>query len=79
MSDRNSFLSEFMKMRKELNPGITKVSNAQQAPPKKDKASKKQEVKNPGLGHIIEKKPHKRIVIEHLQDRANALTVEKMK
>jgi len=79
MSERNSFLSEFMKMRKELNPGVVKTSTAQPAPAKKDKASKKQEVKNPGLGHIIEKKPHKRIVIEHLQEKANALTVEKMK
>lgn len=79
MSERNSFLSEFMKMRKELNPGITKVSNAPPTAPRKDKPSKKQEVLNPGLGHIIEKKPHKRIVIEHLQERANALSVEKMK
>ena len=76
---RNSFLDEFIKMRKEINPlcgvkpGVSSV-----IPARKDVPSKKAVVKDSGLAHIIEKKPHKRVVLEHLQKKANDLTTEKM-
>ena len=80
MSYRNSFLDEFIKMRKEMNPlpisgkpGVSSIT-----PARKDIPSKKAVVKDSGLAHIIEKKPHKRVVLEHLQKRANELTSEKM-
>jgi hypothetical protein len=40
---------------------------------------KELETEKPGLMGIIENKPHKRVVIEYLQDRANDLSEEKMK
>lgn len=79
MSLRNSFLDEFIKMRKEINPlphgkpGVSAVT-----PARKDVPAKKVVIKDSGLAHIIEKKPHKRVVLEHLQKRANDLTSEKM-
>ena len=79
MPELNSFLAEFMKMRKEINPlphgkpGVSSVT-----PARKDKPSKKVQVRDSGLAHIIEHTPHKRVVLEHLQKRANDLTTEKM-
>ena len=79
MSHRNSFLDEFIRMRKEINPLChVKPGVAAILPAKKDIPSKKYVVKDSGLAHIIEKKPHKRVVLEHLQKRANDLTSEKM-
>jgi hypothetical protein len=79
MPELNSFLAEFIKMRKEINPlphgkpGVKTIT-----PARKDKPSKKVEIRDSGLAHIIEHKPHKKIVLEHLQKRANDLTTEKM-
>jgi hypothetical protein len=79
MPELNSFLAEFIKMRKEINPlphgkpGVNTMT-----PARKDKPSKKVVVKDSGLAHIIEHKPHKKVVLEHLQKRANDLTTEKM-
>ena len=79
MPEINSFLADFMKMRKEINPlphgkpGVTSIT-----PARKDKPSKTAVVRDSGLAHIIEHKPHKRVVLEYLQKHANDLTTEKM-
>ena len=80
MSYRNSFLDEFIKMRKEINPLSHVKPGVSPAviPARKDVPAKKAVVRDSGLAHIIEKKPHKRVVLEHLQKRANDLTSEKM-
>lgn len=74
-------------MRKGLSttPGPASLSPSDVLPKKskpitktKEALSEKQERKEPGLMTIIEDKPHKRIVIEYLQKRANELTERKM-
>lgn len=82
MSVVNSFLNEFIKMRKEANP-IPNAANAAGAVKRrgtntKDVAKVSRDVINGGLQRIIDEKPHKREVIDYLQERANGLTVEKM-
>jgi chemotaxis protein CheY-P-specific phosphatase CheC len=82
MSAMNSFLGEFIKMRKEMTP----PGNAANAPGAVKKAgtnTKHQskstaEVMDTSLQRIIDNKPHKKEVIEYLQERANAYTVKKM-
>jgi hypothetical protein len=74
MSAVNAFLFDFIKMRKEMQPG---------APPKKASRVKyakdtQEDSPNHTLANIIEKKPHKREVIEYLQERANAYSAEMM-
>ena len=81
MSAVNAFLKDFMEMRKGLAP--TKiVGNPKPANPetrkRKAKFKKEQETQDISLMGIIEKKPHKRVVIEFLQNRANELTEAKM-
>ena len=82
MTAVNSFLKEFINLRKELNP-TNAVRNAgvssTATPARKDKPNKRAVVVDSGLAHIIEKKPHKRVVLEHLQKKANDLTTEKMR
>jgi hypothetical protein len=87
MSSTNPFLKDFLEMRKGIAP--LKQSPAGPSPadvlPKtkngrkpKAKHTKEQTTERPGLMTIIEDKPHKRVVIEYMQYRANDLTVEKM-
>ena len=79
MPELNSFLAEFMKMRKEINPMPGgKPGVARTVPARKDKPARKAQVTDSGLAHIIEHKPPKKMVLEHLQKRANDLTTEKM-
>ena len=79
MSGHNSFLMEFIKMRKELSP-MKDASKSSGAVKLRSKVlyKKDENPENNSLAEIIEKKPHKRVVIEYLQERANAFTVEKM-
>ena len=79
MSGHNSFLSEFIKMRKELVP-MKDSSKASGAVKMRTKVAYKKDDNpdNGTLADIIEKKPHKREVIAYLQEKANAYTVQKM-
>lgn len=83
-NNHNAFLKDFLEMRKQQNP-LSK-SPAEVLPKKeKKKTQLKQEPKaltetsEPTLQSIIEEKPNKRIVIDFLQDKANAYTIQKMK
>jgi len=86
MSNNNAFLKEFLTMRKELVPkGPAGPSPTDVLPKKKNGRAKakpqlKQELQTekPGLMTIIEEKPHKKVVIEYLQVKANELTGQKM-
>ena len=81
MSGLNSFLHEFIRMRKDLVPmkDSSKASGAVKMKPKSRVSYKKDDVAaNHTLAHIIEKKPNRREVIEYLQERANSLTEIKM-
>ena len=72
----NGFLLDFMKMRKEVHtssPGLSKTPSGTRV-----KHSKEPEPVNNSLAGIIEKKPHKKEVIEYLQERANHHTSLKM-
>jgi hypothetical protein len=85
MNNNNGFLKEFLAMRKELKPSATTSPSPADVLPKKDKRKPKPQMKKeletekPGLMGIIENKPHKRVVIEYLQNRANELSEEKMR
>jgi hypothetical protein len=84
--NHNSFLKEFLEMRKGLSPSQPATANLAAAVlPQKGTRNKKkpsltqtQKVQDGGLMHITENKPPKKEVIEYLQKRANELTVEKM-
>ena len=84
--NHNSFLKEFLEMRKGLSPSQPATANlASNSLPKKGgrtnskpKMTSTQKVENGGIMHIIENKPPKKEVIEYLQKRANELTEEKM-
>ena len=85
MSAVNSFLKEFLEMRKSLpkNPGEPAQAKkdpkkAVLEPKKKVKFTKDQTVEKPGLMTIIQDKPGRRVVVEYLQNRANELTEQKM-
>jgi hypothetical protein len=85
MSAVNSFLKEFLEMRKGLskNPGepVQAKKDPKKAvlePKKKPKMTKEQIVEKPGLMTIVQDKPGRRVVIEYLQNRANELTEQKM-
>jgi hypothetical protein len=83
MSAVNAFLKDFLEMRKSLAPTTPKiVGNPQPANPttkkRKEKFTKEQTTQDPTVMTIIEDKPHKRVVIEYLQKRANELTEQKM-
>ena len=81
MSAVNAFLKDFLEMRKSLTPQQI-VGNPTPANPetkkRKEKFTKQQQVKDASLATIIEDKPHKRVVVEYLQKRANGLTEQKM-
>jgi hypothetical protein len=72
----NAFLKEFIKMRQEVKAAVPTSSPGMSG---KQKHTKKQEVIEGGVNHIIEKKPPKREVMEYLQEKANSLTIEKMR
>jgi hypothetical protein len=81
MNSHNSFLKEFLNMRKTIAPP---GPSPQDVLPQKKKKAKMSSNPPPltesvGINTIIEEKPHKRVVIEYLQKRANEFTVEKMK
>ena len=83
MSAVNGFLKDFMEMRKSLVPPTPKiVGKPTPANPvtkkRKEKFTNEQTTQNPTLATIIEDKPHKRVVIEFLQNHANHLTETKM-
>ena len=88
MQNHNSFLKEFLEMRKATtaSTGSTGSGFAADALPqtKKSKRKPKPQIKaalereKPVINTIIEEKPPKRVVIEYLQTKANELTVEKM-
>ena len=82
MSGVNAFLKDFIEFRKALQPSPTIVGNPKPANPqarkRKEKFKQEQEKKDTSLMTIIEDKPHKRVVIEYLQNRANELTEQKM-
>jgi hypothetical protein len=78
----NGFLKDFMQMRKSLNQSQTPQPAASSPPvkgKKEKKITKEQKVIGGGYQHIVENKPPRKDVIFYLQDRANELTVEKMK
>lgn len=89
MNNNNAFLKEFLAMRKSITPASSAAATKSPEdvlPKKKNGRSKakpqmKQELQTekPGLMTIVETKPHKRVVIEYLQLKANDLTEEKMK
>ena len=90
MSNTNAFLKEFLAMRKSLTPAPVSAAASSKAPedvlPKnkngrkpKAEITKDQQTDKPGLMTIVENKPHKRVVIEYLQHKANDLTEEKMR
>ena len=82
MDGHNSFLKEFLNMRKTIVPSSIPVAPAAK---KKDEKKKKrpieptQTTESAGLAEIVENKPNKKVVIEYLQKRANELSAEKMK
>lgn len=85
MSAVNSFLKEFLEMRKGLpaSPGEPVKAKkdpkkASMEPKKKAKFTKEQTVDKPGLMTIIQDKPGRRVVIEYLQNRSNEFTEQKM-
>jgi len=82
MSAQNAFLKEFIEFRKALQPPPTIVGNPKPANPdarkRKEKFKQQQEKKDTSLMTIIEDKPHRRVVIEYLQDRCNHFTEQKM-
>ena len=85
MSAVNSFLKDFLEMRKGLpsNPGepAQKKKDPKKAvlePKKKPKMTKEQAIEQPGLMTIIQDKPGRRVVVEYLQNRANEFTEQKM-
>jgi hypothetical protein len=81
MSGLNAFLHDFIRMRKEMTPfkDSSKATGAVKMKPKSRVTYKKDDVpENNSLAQIIEKKPHRREVIEYLQERANTLTEIKM-
>ena len=82
MSAINSFLGDFIKMRKEMTPPRNAV-NAPGAVKKagtniKHEPKSTIEVIDTSLQRILDNKPPKKEVIEYLQERANAYTVKKM-
>jgi hypothetical protein len=85
MQNNNAFLKEFLAMRKNvttvapsLSPTDVLPKKGKAGPKTKEALSEKQQRKEPGLMTIIEEKPHKRVVIEYMQKRANELTEKKM-
>jgi hypothetical protein len=87
MQNNNAFLKEFLNMRKAVNqkgpaasltPADVLPKKSKTTAKTKEQLSERQERKEPGLMTIIEDKPHKRVVIEFLQKRANELTAKKM-
>jgi hypothetical protein len=80
MDSHNSFLREFMAMRKTIIPSAITAGKpaAKEEKKKKPKIEPKQEAQEAGMAEIIEKKPHKKVVIEFMQRRANELSVQKM-
>jgi hypothetical protein len=79
MSAVNGFLFDFVKMRKEMHsskpPAATGHSGKSRVRYEQDASDASL---NNTLSRIIEKKPHKRDVIEYLQERANSHTSRKM-
>jgi len=80
----NSFLKDFMEMRKGLKPNsIPKDSHIPTPVQKKKRGEPKttQELDtiNTTLQKIVEDKPPKKQVVNYLQEKANYYTVEKMK
>jgi hypothetical protein len=79
MSAVNAFLFDFIKLRKEMH---SPAPGAKQKPPSNTRVKYQEDATdnslNNTLGRIIEKKPHKREVIEYLQERANEHTARKM-
>lgn len=82
MSAVNGFLKDFLEMRKALQPSPTIVGNPKPANPaarkRKEKFTQEQEKKDTSLMTICEDKPHRRVVVEYLQDRCNYFTEKKM-
>jgi hypothetical protein len=82
MAATNAFLKEFIEFRKALQPSPTIVGNPKPANPatkkRKEKFTKEQEKKDCSLMTICQEKPHKRVVIDYLQDRCNYFTEAKM-
>jgi hypothetical protein len=88
MSATNSFLKEFLDMRKAIKPGQTPTTTTQNPMTKPDgkggKRKKKvkpeptQKITDMSLQTIIDDKPNKKEVIKFLQQRANDYTVQKM-
>ena len=76
MSAVNAFLFDFIKMRKEMNPVKPPASGGQSRVKYQQDASDTS--LNNTLSRIIEKKPHKRDVIEYLQERAKSHSSRKM-
>ena len=80
----NPFLRDFLAMRKQQAPPTKSPADVL---PKKEKKKtqlkeepkKTTETNEPSLESIIEEKPHRKVVIDFLQNRANAYTIEKMK
>ena len=88
MQNHNSFLKEFLEMRKVAsvhNPSSGSGLASEKLPQTKKSGRKpKPQIKSamerdkPGINTIIEEKPPKRVVVEYLQLKANELTCKKM-
>jgi hypothetical protein len=81
MSAVNSFLKEFLEMRKGLSKNPGEPVQAKKDPKKavlEPKKKPKMTKEKPGLMTIVQDKPGRRVVIEYLQNRANELTEQKM-
>ena len=88
MQNHNSFLKEFLEMRKVAsmkNPSSGSGLASEKLPQTKKSARKPKpqikaalETDKPGINTIIEQKPPKKIVIAYLQEKANELTCKKM-
>ncbi len=82
--ESNPFLRDFLKMRQAISvPGPQHKAAGGAEPAKKKKEPKPlaalAEPEGISIAKIIEDKPKRKVLIEFLQTRANALTKEKMK
>jgi hypothetical protein len=75
----SSFLNDFIAMRKSLLKAPAQTAQKKpKTPSEKKMMSPAQNVEESTITRIIEKKPHKREVIEYLQHKANELTEKAM-
>ena len=84
-NNHNAFLKDFLEMRKQTSPASKSPADVLPKKDTKKKTQLKEEPKSitqtnqPSLQSIIEEKPHRKVLIEFLQNKANEYTLQKMK